>query len=148
MAIPNKIVISNPVLNGTIRKNDKWGQGHFGAPRGSRKHNGIDITTQLGTPILSPIEGKVIRVAYPYASDMSFTGLLIKGTGAHQGLEVKIFYMKPTSNIVNKAVKPGQQIGTSQSLLNKYPGITNHIHIEIKLNGIKQNPKSLIKNIF
>jgi len=60
MAIPNQITISNPVLNGTIRKKDKWGQGHFGAPRGSRKHNGIDITTQLGTPVLSPIERKVI----------------------------------------------------------------------------------------
>ena len=148
MAIPNQIKISNPILNGTIRKSDKWGQGHFGAPRGTRKHNGIDIVTQLGTPVLSPIEGKVIRISYPYASDMSFTGLLIEGIGVHQGLEIKIFYMKPISGIVNKIVKPGQKIGTSQSLLNKYPGITNHIHIEIKLNGVKQNPKTLIKNIF
>ena len=77
MSIPNQIQLLNPVLNGAIRKSDKWGQGHFGAPRGSRKHNGIDIVTQLGTPILSPIEGKVIRISYPYASDMSFTGLLL-----------------------------------------------------------------------
>jgi len=105
MAIPNQIKISNPVLNGTIRKSDKWGKGDFGAPRGTRKHNGIDIVTQLGTPILSPVEGKVIRVAYPYASDMSFTGLLIQGTGIHQGIEIKIFYLKPIPNIVNKTIK-------------------------------------------
>lgn len=101
-----QIKLSNPILNGTIRKSDKWGQGHYGASRGSRSHNGIDIVAQLGTPVLSPIEGKVIRITYPYASDLTFTGLLLQGTGAHQGIEVKIFYMKPSPNIVNTQIKP------------------------------------------
>jgi len=148
MALPNQTKLTNPVLNGTIRKSDKWGEGHYGASRGSRKHNGIDIVTQLGRDVLSPIEGKVIRISYPYASDLSYTGLLIEGSGAHKGIEVKIFYMNPLANIVGKAVKPAQKIGTAQNLLPKYPGITNHIHIEIKQNGLQKDPKFLIKNIF
>jgi murein DD-endopeptidase MepM/ murein hydrolase activator NlpD len=146
--LPNQLKLTNPVLNGTIRKNDKWGKGHYGAPRGNRNHNGVDIVTQLGKDVLSPIEGKVIRVSYPYANDLSYTGLLLEGSGSHKGYEIKIFYMKPLPNIVGKPVKPGQKIGSAQSLLSKYPGITNHIHIEIKHNGVQKDPKTLINNLF
>lgn len=132
MPLPNQTTLTNPVLNGTIRKRDKWGEGHYGASRGNRKHNGIDIVTQPGKAVLSPIEGNVVRVSYPYASNLWYTGLLIKGSGPHKGIEAKIFYMKPQPGIVGKTVKPSQKIGTAQSLLPKYPGIINHIHIEIK----------------
>ncbi len=148
MVLPSKAKLTNPVLNGTIRKKDKWGEGHYGASRGNRKHNGIDIVAQLGKDVLSPIEGKVVRVSYPYASDLSYAGLLIDGLGVHKGIEVKIFYMKPSPNIVGKTVRPGQKIGSVQNLSPKYPGITNHIHIEIKQNGLQKNPQTLIKKIF
>lgn len=140
--------IKNPVLNGTVRKNDKWGKGYYGAPRGNRKHNGIDIVAPLGKEVTSPLEAKVVRISYPYASDMSFTGLLLHGIGSYKGFEIKIFYIKPVPNIVGKTVHFNQKIGVAQSLSTKYPGITNHVHLEVKINGIQTDPKTVIKNIF
>ena len=36
------------------QRDDKAGQGHFGAKRGGQKHNGIDYACLPGTLILAP----------------------------------------------------------------------------------------------
>ncbi|MET1257575.1 peptidoglycan DD-metalloendopeptidase family protein [Aliikangiella maris] len=143
-----QVKIENPVKNGKVRKKDKWGGGQYGASRGKRQHFGLDITANPGQDILSPIEGKIIRISYPYANDLKFTGLLINGSGAHTGIEVKIFYLSPAPGVINKSVTPGEKIGNAQALTTKYPGITNHVHIEIKRHGVQVDPKPLINNIF
>jgi len=131
-----------------VYKQYRWGQGHFGASRGgSRRHKGLDIVAAYGQDVLSPIEGRVIRKSYPYANDLSYSGVLIEGTKGHSDLSVKIFYMSPPNTIMGKGVEAGDVIGKAQSLLTKYPGIINHIHLEIKRNGSIIDPKLLLPDI-
>ncbi len=139
--------ITNPVQNGRIRNQDSWGSGAFGAPRGSRKHNGLDISATHGEKIYSPINGKVIRKSFPYATDLKYTGVVIEGQGVHLGISIKIFYMNPLPSIIGTHIQAGEYIGAAQNLTTKYPKITNHIHLEVKKNGSVLDPRTLIPGI-
>lgn len=119
-----------------------WGCGSFGASRGTRTHNGLDIKTTVGQQILSPISGKVTRFPFPYGGDLSYTGIEI----INSQYKVKIFYMKP-SVAVNSEVTKGQVIGTAQNISAKYSStMTNHIHLEVynAKTGALLNPETLI----
>ena len=140
----SKQSIVNPVANGKVRGYDKHGAGHYHAPRGTRLHDGIDIITTTGQDIVSPIDGTVTRKSYPYAGDLRYTGLLITGTGKHKDFEVKIWYMLPFQTLIGKPVIAGNQIGTAQDLTIKYPSITNHVHLQVKVNGKSVDPATLI----
>ncbi len=59
---------------------------------------------------------------------MSFRGVLLQGSGAWSGYDIKIFYV---DGLVGGPVGAGQVIGRVQNLTTKYPGITNHIHMEV-----------------
>lgn len=116
--------------NNTARGCDQnWGCGSFGAKRsgGSRSHNGLDIKTQVGEQIFSPITGKVTRFPFPYGDDLSYTGIEI----VNADYKVKIFYMK-ASVLANSQVVKGQVIGHAQNISAKYSAtMTNHIHVEV-----------------
>ncbi|HEX8269757.1 MAG TPA: M23 family metallopeptidase [Flavobacterium sp.] len=117
-----------PTAVGKMRLCDVHGCGSFGADRGSRKHMGEDYVTAPGEPVYSPICGKIIRVAYPYADNLSYKGVEIKNS-TH---EVKIFYMTLTVPL-GSTVTLGQQIGVAQNIAAKYsPGMTNHVHVEVR----------------
>lgn len=118
-----------------------WGCGSFGASRGTRTHNGLDIKTAVGQQILSPISGKVTRFPFPYGGDLNYTGIEI----INKDFKVKIFYMKP-SVAVNSEVTKGQVIGTAQNISAKYSStMTNHIHVEVynAKTGALLNPETL-----
>ncbi len=57
-----------------IRK-DIAGDGHYGASRsnGTRKHAGVDLEVSPGQIINAPFKAKIIREAYPYASDFELS---------------------------------------------------------------------------
>lgn len=76
---------------------------------------------------------------------MRYTGVLLEGLGKHKGYSIKIFYMNPSSGIIGKIVQAGDKIGEAQDLTIKYPGITNHVHIEIKMGNKYEDPSKLIK---
>lgn len=141
------LTITNPVLCGVTRDSDAWGDGRFGASRGDRRHNGVDIVARFGQDVLSPVDGRIVRMAYPYANDTVLSGVMIEGLGRHGGLEIKIFYMTPADGMVGQSVTAGQTIGAAQSLQAKYPGITDHIHLEVRQNGVVRDPQSLIPDL-
>ncbi len=123
-----------------MRRQDKWGSGHFGASRGSRSHGGIDLVADVGEKILSPVDGTITRVAYPYANDLSYTGAVIDAGG---GVEVRIYYI---GGVEPGAVKAGQEIGVAQDLRKRYSGITNHVHVEVRVDGAKVDPMPYFSN--
>ena len=110
------------------RRLDSWGYGHFGADRGNHSHEGVDFVATPGEQILSPIDGTITRIARPYEGDPRYEGLVITGTGAWAGVQVKLFYVEGEKL---GTVKAGERIGTAQNLGHKYPGMTNYIHIEV-----------------
>lgn len=120
------------------RGRDKWGSGHYHASRGTRKHEGYDLAVEPGQKIYAPFDGEILREAKPDNKD-HITGILISD---EKGTEVKIFYLKPfhTSGKISK----GDLLGHAQSLQHRYPGIVDHLHIEVRKNGVLQNPKTLL----
>lgn len=128
--------IVSPTGNWNVRF-DEAGSGLYGAPRGNRQHNGVDLECVPGSVILSPISGEIVREAYPYAGDLSWSGCLIRSAQA----EVKMFYMRLYHHIrkeLNKGntypITQRLPIGVAQDITNRYPdqGMTPHIHLELK----------------
>ena len=128
------------VRNQRSRQFDKFGSGQFGAKRGKRSHSGLDIEVRPGEDVFSPIKGNVIREALPYKDDLSFRGLLIKGVDEWTGYEVKMFYVEGS---ICGGVSPGTRVGHAQDLGMKYPGIKNHVHLEVRHNGKVLSPHEI-----
>jgi hypothetical protein len=122
------------------RGHDQFGSGQPGASRdgGHRHHKGLDIVTRPMQQIFSPIEGDVIREAFPYKDDHRMRGILIRGFGEHLGWEIKLFYV---IGLFSGRVGAGSLIGHAQDLSRKYPGITNHVHLEVFRGGTQVDPR-------
>ena len=74
-------------------------------------------------------DGIILREAIPYPP---FSGLLIRGTGGYAGYEVKLFYV---DGLWCGPCSAGTTIGYAENLAFKYPGIPNHVHIEVRRGG-------------
>lgn len=120
----------NPQLKfiGAIREPDKYGSGEYGAPRGDHTHRGVDIAAMPGATVLSPVAGEVTKHGYPYGDDLSIHYVQITDANGYQ---VRLFYVYPTVE-VGDTVGVGLPVGIVQSLQERYPGITNHVHVEVK----------------
>lgn len=121
--------LANPTRN-VVRGVDLFGSGHFGAGRdnGHRTHEGADFVAAPGSDVRAPVSGVVSKVGFAYRDDRTLQ--FIELTDASMDLVARVFYVDP-------AVEPGQTvtagdvIGVTQSLLRRYRGITNHVHVEI-----------------
>lgn len=135
-------IASDIIKDQKSRIEDKYGSGQYGASRDAnkRKHNGLDVIVTAGEEIKSPITGSIIRQAFPYKNDKNYEGIVIKGDGEWSGYEIKIFYVKGlfSGKVVNEQV-----IGHAQDLTVKYPKITNHVHIEVRVAGTSIDPFEL-----
>lgn len=132
----------NILENQKTRVRDSYGSGQYGASRdaGTRKHNGIDIIATPGEKIFCPIKGSIIRETMPYRNDPSFKGIVIKGVDNWLGYELKIFYVE---GLFSGNANESQELGFAQNLTTKYPGIKNHIHLEVKFQGQQIDPFEL-----
>ena len=110
------------------RTSDKHGSGHFGASRGSRKHNGVDLACYPGSYVTSHVDGEVTKLGYPYAKHLEYRYVEITD---HAKLKHRFFYIAPFLEEGDHVVA-GSIIGASQELGRLYDGITEHIHYEIK----------------
>lgn len=139
-----------PLVNPTgmpKRGSDRYGLGSFGAPRdgGKRKHLGLDLQAQIGQQVLSPIDGKVIRIKRPYGDGGPWDdGLLIAGVGDHQFLYATLYYLDPLSDIVGMPVAAGEPVGIATGLQGKYPEIVDHVHFGLEQDGEWIDPEPLL----
>jgi hypothetical protein len=133
--------------NGFSRTRDNFGSGQYNAPRdgGTRLHKGLDLISAPGEMIKSPISGTIIKEVIAYADDPQYKGVLIKGTGEFADLEVKILYVRP---LIGGNVKAGDIIGMAQDITLRYPGITNHIHMEVLKKGVIADPTEFYNYCF
>lgn len=121
------------------RLTDKFGQGSYGAPRGDRTHVGIDYAAWPGSTLLSPVEGKVTKIGYPYGDDLSFRYVQVEDA---EGLEHRFFYVNPMVHTGQEVVL-GDKLGTVQPMDHRYKGITPHVHYEVKFNGEYVDPEEV-----
>lgn len=130
-------------------RNDKQGQGHFGAKRGSRTHKGIDFCAAIGAPIHSHVDGVVTKIGYPYAQKFDTKKNKLKS--ALRYVEVtdiekrkhRFFYVDPCVGI-GDPIKPGTCIGKCQDLESIYKGMLNHCHVECKKGDDYLNPDQFL----
>lgn len=116
---------------------DDGGQGHFLAPRSHGKHNGIDMLSPVGTPVLAVCNGKaksddrggygrVVQLVCPVPASIS---------GGDADLHVSIFYAHLSKVHVPKtwkSVRAGQELGNVGKSGNaSNPRISAHLHIEM-----------------
>lgn len=114
----------------TLRGQDSWGSGAYKASRGSRTHNGIDYAAAPGTAILSPVAGRVTKLGYPYANDLSYR--YVQLTAKDSRLLYRVFYIFPAVGLED-FVDRDCVIGYAQDIAARYDSrMTNHIHFEIK----------------
>lgn len=124
---------ANPT-GGVPRGHDDFGDGQFGARRdgGAREHEGVDYVATAGQDVKAPISGYVTKIGYAYAGDTGLT--FVEITNPALGYVARAFYVKPGVE-VGQTVRLGQTIGVDQSLQDHYPGITDHVHLEVMQPG-------------
>ena len=126
-----------------IRGCDRQGCGHFGAARGTRKHNGVDLVCEPGDEIQSPANGIVTKIGYPYGGKDKLHIRYVQVTCGEY--DFRVFYVNPAVEI-GQAVTTKSILGFSQELGCFYPDITEHVHLEIKdKNGSYIDPTPTIE---
>lgn len=110
-----------------IRDCDPLGCGYYGAPRGTRKHGGIDVVVKKGDNVLSPITGKITRHGYPYDGDSKYKLIEI----VNSTYKVKLMYCEPITPVGTEVVA-GQVIAKAQDISEKHGSdMTPHVHVEV-----------------
>ena len=126
-----------------VRRTDKHGSGAWGAPRGGRKHRGVDYACHDGTIIFSATLGVVTKIGYPYCDDLSYR--YVEVTDANNN-RYRYFYLSP---LVTKgeAVTNSTPLGMVQDLQKRYKHITNHCHVEVKNGDDYLNPEMMLAGL-
>ncbi len=115
----------SPTGKNTIRQ-DEVGQGHYGAKRGNRKHEGTDYVGIPGEAAVASISGVITRESKPYPGKWS--GCVIKGSE----MSVVEWYIKLDSGMIGRSVSQGERIGIIQDISEKYgPKCIPHVHLGI-----------------
>ena len=108
----------------------------FGA-RWGRTHKGIDIGAPQGTTIVAAAAGTVTTSQYGYNGGYGNYVIISHGNG------ISTLYGHCTSLLVNQGqyVSQGQAIATVGSTGSS---TGNHLHLEIRVNGVAQNPQNYL----
>ena len=127
-----------------IRGQDVHGEGYYGAPRGSRTHNGVDMACCPDSLIKATRRGKVTKIGYPYNPEDAKKGFLryVQVTDV-DGFDHRYFYVRPKVRVGDEVEVDGV-IGKAQDMDQIYPGITPHIHYEVKLFGSFVDPRRFL----
>jgi len=109
---------------------DTRGSGAFGAGRGGRAHNGIDLLVNEGETIHAPFDMYIERYSKA-SSNTKTSGIRFSPHSSAEGTHGFIWYFRPYDNVVGGFVRMGEPIGYSQDIANEYGGgMKNHVHIE------------------
>jgi len=118
---------------------DTSGCGEWGAPRdeGKRKHMGVDISMPVGTPVISPVDGRAYR--RKLTNGLPNTVIETKCRTKSYNL----LYVEPRSDIIENGipVKQGEVVGKTVDITDAYgKDVPQHLHIGIWENGAHQDP--------
>lgn len=123
------------VIELPLRGVDDWGSGAYKAPRGSRKHKGIDYACKPGDTLYSPVEGEVTKFGYPYANALQFRYVEVTDT---KGNRCRFFYVEPNPILeIGGYISENYELGMSQDVSGyykdkrPYQDMVNHVHYEI-----------------
>ena len=128
----NGVYLAQKPISGVITS-------RFGSRESIRNypHNGLDIAAPYGTKIKAACDGKV-----KFSGDSgSYGNLIIVDCG--NGVQIYYGHCSKLYAKVGDTVKAGDVIGAVGSTGNS---TGNHLHFEIKVNGVSVNPQNYIYN--
>jgi murein DD-endopeptidase MepM/ murein hydrolase activator NlpD len=106
---------------------DRYGDGHFGAKRKGYRHRGIDLSAEVGTPVLAAKSGWSEKITY---DDLSGNYIVLShrdGTKSYY-LHLDKVLIKP-----QRWIRQGQVIGLVGKTGNAdYEEMIPHLHFEIR----------------
>lgn len=108
----------------------------FGA-RWGRSHKGLDIGASKGTPIKAAAAGTVVTSSYGYNGGYGNYIVISHGNG----IQTAYGHCSSLSVKVGQKVSQGQVIGAVGNTGNSFG---NHLHLEIRVNGVAQNPQNYL----
>jgi len=126
-----------------VREHDDYGLGRFGASRdgGTRDHAGVDFVSEAGQKVVAPISGYVTRIGYAYDDAPELRYVEISNPALRY--TARVLYVRPSVK-VGQAVRLGTPIGKAATLQERYPGITDHVHLEVMRRGARVNPETVL----
>lgn len=135
----DKYTFVSPIVyeRNVVVRNDKHGSGFFAASRGngSRLHQGIDLSAEIGTPVLAASSGFVVAAS---SSPGMGNFIVIRhpgNIGTVYGHLSRIYTAK------GQLVRQGDIIGAVGKTGNaNYPNMQPHLHFEVRKNGLPQDP--------
>lgn len=107
----------------------------FGVNRGSSRHNGVDLRSPKGTPILAADNGVVTFAGYS-----GTYGNLVKISHGN-GMETWYAHANTINVFVGEKVGKGQKIATI-GMTGRTTGY--HLHFMVRINGVPKNPLQYI----
>lgn len=118
---------------------DAFGCGHFGASRGDRAHEGLDLAFNPREPVHTQFAGTVTRInGQAYRSDPFYKIVDVK---LSKSTTIRFFYVNPSVKVGQK-VSINDIIGTAQDISAKHgDGMTNHVHFAYRVNGVYIDPE-------
>lgn len=126
-----------------IREQDRVGAGYYQAPRGSRRHRGVDLACQKGSTVLATTPGVVTKIGYPYSPRDPARGHLRYVQVSYGALDYRYFYITSLVS-VGDVIAIDTPLGVTQGLCDIYPGIIDHFHFEVKRGGTYINPEEFL----
>jgi murein DD-endopeptidase MepM/ murein hydrolase activator NlpD len=108
----------------------------FGVPRGSSRHQGIDLAAPAGTPIRATADGKVFFAG----KDGRYGRTVLIDHGG--GYRTRYAHLKKIDTKRGKRVRRGDQIGRVGKSGNASGA---HLHYEVLENGTPVNPRAYLE---
>lgn len=97
----------------------------------STAHHGIDIANAVGTPIVAPADGLVVFASM----EGGYGKVLVLDHG--YGVKTRYAHLSDFHTKVGEKVRRGQKVG---ALGNTGRSTGPHLHYEVRVNGIPENP--------
>ncbi len=107
----------------------------FGVPRGSSRHEGIDLAAPAGTPVRVTADGRVIIAE----KDGLYGRTILVDHG--NGYRTRYAHLKKIETKQGKRVRRGEQIGRVGKSGNASGA---HLHYEVLRNGVPVNPRGYL----
>ncbi len=104
----------------------------FGVPRGSSRHEGIDLAAPAGTPVWATADGRVVVAG----KDGSYGKTVVIDHGG--GFRTRYAHLKKIETKKGKRVERGDTIGRVGKSGNASGA---HLHYEVLRNGAPVNPR-------
>ncbi len=132
--------------NRGVRLRDAWGEGHFGASRGSRLHKGLDIVIEpmdLDSLVIAPCSLEITHIGQAYRDTTELHSIHFIGWNSFSSYKFKFLYVQPEHGMKAGSIyHQGMAMGLGENVAGyhakkdpkKYDRVgpmINHIHFTV-----------------